>query len=113
MQQGDLVWVKVPFSSMESEKIRPALVVSNDSYNSSTLDVVICAVTSNVQETPYSVLISQKDIASGSLPIPSKIRADKLFQVEKTKVIKSFAKLSGKTFDKVISNINQLVSRKP
>ncbi|MFH0713525.1 MAG: type II toxin-antitoxin system PemK/MazF family toxin [Candidatus Micrarchaeota archaeon] len=113
MQQGDLVWVKVPFSSMENEKIRPALVVSNDSYNSSTLDVVICAITSNVQETPYSVLISQKDIASGSLPIPSKIRADKIFQIEKTKIIKPFARLSGNAFNQVINEINQLVSRKP
>ncbi|MDP3742196.1 MAG: type II toxin-antitoxin system PemK/MazF family toxin [Candidatus Micrarchaeota archaeon] len=112
MQQGDLVWVKVPFSNFEEEKMRPALIVSNDEYNASALDVVVCAVTSNLEQVPYSVMISQKSLAGGFLPIQSKIRADKLFQLEKSKIVKPFAKLRSETFNLVVEQIAKLVSRK-
>ncbi len=112
MQQGDLVWVKVPFSNFEEEKIRPALIVSNDAYNASSFDVVICAITSNLEQMPYSLMISQKNLAQGELPLTSKIRVDKLFQLEKTKVLKPFAKLNNETFELVVNQIAKLVSRK-
>lgn len=112
MQQGDIVWVKLPFSSFEEEKTRPALIVSNDNYNARGLDVVVCAVTSNLQQVPYSVIISQKNLAQGTLPIDSKIRADKLFQLEKAKIVKPFARLDNETFNLVAAHIVKLVSRK-
>lgn len=45
MQQKDIVWVSVPYSNLEEEKIRPALVVSNNAYNEKNPDVVICSIT--------------------------------------------------------------------
>lgn len=109
MRQKSLVWVKVPYSNQEEEKIRPALVVSNDEYNSKNLDVVICAITSNLDKRPYSVLITQKDMSEGNLPIPSKIKADKIMQIEKTKIIKQFAILSNHAFSSVAEEIMRLV----
>ncbi len=112
MHQKDIVWVKVPYSNLEEEKIRPALVVSNDDYNSRNMDIVICAVTSNLEEKPYSVLINQKNLSEGKLPISSKIKADKIMQIEKTKIIKPFAKLNNQTFQLVVNEIVNLVRSK-
>ncbi len=112
MKQKDIVWIKILFSNLEEEKIRPALVVSNDDYNSKNLDVVICAITSNTEKKPYSVLISQKDLGEGTLPIPSKIKADKIMQVEKTKIIKPFASLKSETFQLVVEEIISLMRGK-
>ena len=109
MQQKDLVWIKLPFSNLEEEKIRPALIVSNDAYNSSNMDIVVCAVTSNMDERPYSVFLEQKNLNEGKLPIPSKIKADKIMQVEKTRIIKPFAKINEQIFSKVIKEIVKLV----
>ena len=111
MNQQDLVWVKLPFSDLRQSKVRPALVVSNNSYNKSNPDVVVCAVTSKLKESEYSVLIDDKDLSSGSLPIKSRVRADKILQIEKDLVIRPFAKLENKMFDNVVGKIADLVKR--
>ena len=111
MKQQDIVWVEVPYSNLEGSKTRPALIVSNDGYNSKNLDIVICAITSNLEKRPYSVFISQKNLSEGNLPISSKIKADKLMQIEKTKIIDGFARLNDETFELVIKEIIKLVSK--
>ena len=111
MNQQDLVWVKLPFSDFRQSKVRPALVVSNNSYNKSNLDVVVCAVTSKLKESEYSVRVDNKDLSSGNLPIKSRVRADKILQIEKYLVIRPFAKLENKVFDKVIDKVGELIKR--
>ncbi len=59
----------------------------------------------------YSVPISQANLAKGNLPVKSRIRADKLAQVEKTLILKPFAKLDNKTFDNVVNEIHLLIRR--
>ena len=110
MQQKDIVWISVPYSNMEEEKIRPALVVSNTDYNQKNPDVVICSITSNLEKKPYSVFISQKNMKTGQLPLESKIRADKLMQVEKKRILKPFASLDDRTFQLVTQEIISLIS---
>ncbi|HLD41645.1 MAG TPA: type II toxin-antitoxin system PemK/MazF family toxin [archaeon] len=109
MEQRDIVWIKLPFSNFEGEKIRPGLVVSNDSYNSKNPDIVICAITSKLEERPYSVPLYQKNLREGNLPVESRIKADKIMQVEKSRVIRPFAKLSNETFQLVVSEIKRLI----
>jgi mRNA interferase MazF len=111
MNQQDLVWVKLPFSDLRQSKVRPALVVSNNGYNKSSLDVVVCAVTSKLKESKYGVPIDNKDLSRGILPIKSRVRADKILQIEKDLVIRPFAKLENKIFDKVVDKVEDLVKR--
>ncbi len=111
MKQGDLVWVRLPFTSLEESKIRPALIVSNDGYNKKLEDAVVCAITSKLEEVPYSVPISQKNLSEGKLPIKSRIKADKIMLIEKSLIIRSFARLDNKTFDALANEIMKLVKR--
>ena len=111
MKQQDLVWVKLPFSDLRQSKVRPALVVSNNGYNKSSSDVVVCAVTSKLKESKYSVPIGNENLSSGNLPIKSRVRVDKIMQIEKGLVIKPFAKVENKMFDKVVSKVADLVKR--
>ena len=83
MKQQEIIWVKLPFSSFEESKVRPAVVVSNDNYNTKTQDVVVCAITSKLEEKSYTVLIDNKNLSEGKLPLKSRIRADKIMQIEK------------------------------
>ncbi|MBI2664860.1 type II toxin-antitoxin system PemK/MazF family toxin [Candidatus Woesearchaeota archaeon] len=112
MNQQDLVWVKLPFSNLRQSKVRPALVVSNNSYNNSNPDIVVCAVTSKLKESEYSVQIGNKDLTSGNLPIKSRVRADKILQIEKELVIRPFAKIENKVFDKVVDKVGDLIKRR-
>ena len=111
MNQQDLVWVRLPFSSLEKSKVRPAVVVSNNEYNKRSKDVVVCAITSKVEEKQYSIIIDNGNLSSGNLPIKSRIRIDKILQIEKKLIIKSFARLNDKTFDGLVNEIINLVKR--
>ena len=112
MKQQDIVWVKLPFSNLEDSKIRPAVIVSNNEYNKNSQDVLVSAITSNLEERPYSLLIDTKNLSHGKLPLKSRIRADKLIQVEKNLIINAFGKLENRTFDLVIKEIIKLLQRK-
>jgi len=109
MNQQDLIWVKLPFSNLKESKVRPAVIVSNNNYNKDSPDIVVCAVTSKLKENKYSVLIENKDLSSGNLPIKSRVRADKILQIEKDLVIRPFAKLANKSFNKVTNKIVHLI----
>ena len=111
MDQQDLVWVRFPFSNLEESKVRPAVIISNNAYNKKKQDVLICAITSNLEEEAYSILIDRSNLKSGNLPIKSKIRADKIILLEKRRIIKAFAMLDDSTFDKLIDEIIKLARR--
>lgn len=111
MKQKDIVWVKVPYSNFEESKPRPALIISNNEYNEKNLDVLICAITSNLEKRSYSLVISNEDMEHGTIPITSKIKADKIMQIEKNQIREKIATLNNKTFDSVIEEIKKLVVR--
>ena len=109
MRQQDLVWVSLAFSNLKESKVRPAVIVSNNNYNDSSDDVVVCAVTSNIALKEYCVLISQASLSNGKLPIKSKIRADKIMQIEKSVILRSFATLNDSTFEILITELMKLL----
>ena len=111
MNQQDLVWVRLSYSNLKESKVRPAVVVSNDSYNKGSPDIVVCAGTSKLQEDTYGIPIENKDLIDGNLPIMSRVRADKIMQIDKSLVIRPFARLAHKSFDKVANKIMLLVKR--
>ncbi len=45
MKQKEIILVPFPFSDQSSRKVRPALIVSNDAFNRSSEDVIVCAIT--------------------------------------------------------------------
>lgn len=110
--QQDIVWIRFPYSDMKEGKFRPAVIVSSEKYNKNSLDVVACAVTSKLDNKDYTVLIDQSNISSGKLTLKSRIRADKIMQVEKKLIEKSFSRLNDETFDALTDEIKKLISRR-
>ena len=87
-EQGEIVLIPYPFSDLSNIKQRPVLILSNNSYNSKTEDIIVCGITSNIKESEYSVLLNNKDLIEGNLPIKSRIKADKLFTLKNSLVKK-------------------------
>ena len=77
-KQRDMVLIPVPFSDLKSARRRPVIVISNNLYNQKTEDIVVVAVTSNIEEKDYTISITQNDVEAGTLPKDSMIRADKI-----------------------------------
>ncbi len=111
MNQQDLVWIRFPFSNLQDAKARPAIVVSQDAYNQEHDDVLICAVTANLSPAPYKVALSPDELSEGDLPLESMVRADKLVQVEKELVDRSFGRVDDAMYDRVVQAIHALVAR--
>jgi len=110
MNQKELIWIGFPYSDLSERKIRPALIVSNNKYNTKSQDIIVCAVTSNPKNTEYSIDLKEKNLESGKLSIPSKIKADKIMQINKKLAIKPFAKIENKKFKEVTKQIQKLIS---
>jgi len=101
IQQKDIVLLPVPFSNLKENKVRPAVVISNNSINQKSDDCIFVALTSVIKDEPYSLLIDQKNLSSGNLIKPSRIRVDKIFSAEKKLIIQNIGTIDDKTFEKV------------
>ena len=108
LKQRDMVLLPFPFSDLEGSKVRPAVVISNDEFNRKSFDVLMVPVTSVIKEESHSVLIEQKDLSSGKLLKKSRMRIDKIFNVEKNLVIMKIGLINRDTFDKIKKKILKL-----
>src|SRR5205085_980021 len=108
--QGDIVLIPVPFTDLSSQKRCPVIVVSNDTYNQSGLDVVVVAMTSNPASSPLAFQISSADLIAGALNRPGMVRPDKIYMLAKSIVVKTFGQVSQKVVERIISALNQIVA---
>ena len=57
-KQGDILLIPIPFTDLSSNKKRPVLVLSSNQYNKSADDLIIAAITSNIDEKSYAIKIT-------------------------------------------------------
>jgi len=84
--QRDVVWVSFPFTDGRSYKERPALVISNDLYNRTYRDILLCYITTQ-SHTEHLLPISLKDLEAGNLQKPSYLRFDKILLIDKSRIL--------------------------
>ena len=104
-KRGDIVLIPIPFTDLTSSKKRPVLILSADQYNEKTEDIIVAAITSNLDNSAYTVKITQSDLAEGNLLHDSCIRADKLYTLSQTIIIKKFGTVRSKVLVAVIDKI--------
>ncbi|WP_439651898.1 type II toxin-antitoxin system PemK/MazF family toxin [Oceanobacillus alkalisoli] len=68
-------------SDLTNSKQRPVLVISNNSYNEMTNDIVVVAITSKVRNYEFSVSINTIDFSEGELKVTSEIITDKIYTI--------------------------------
>jgi mRNA interferase MazF len=107
-KRGEIVLIPVPFSDLSSVKRRPVLIISNMTHNSTNSDMIVVAITSNLQQN--GIFIDTKDLLSGVLPKKSLVRCDKIYTLEQQIVIKQLGIVSESILNNVIDNINKLIT---
>jgi len=105
IKQKDIVLLPYPFTDLEGTKVRPAIVISNDSFNKKSDDCIMMPLTTVIKDEPCSILITQNDLSSGKLLKPSRIRVDKIFTVEKRLAIMEIGSINNTTFEKIKSEL--------
>lgn len=104
----DVVVVPFPFTDQQSEKRRPALVLSDfDSFNNIIENCVLAMITSAKNpDWPLDTRIGS--IKKAGLPAPSKVRM-KLFTIDSRLIIKKIGGLSAKDQKALKDNLKKLM----
>lgn len=106
--QGDLVLLPYPFSDQEGTKVRPGIIVSNETFNRKSQDFIMVPLTTVLRDEPFSFIINQENLKSGKLLRPSRIRIDKIFTVNKKLVITGIGTVSEVTLRKIKIEMEKL-----
>ncbi|HJH29108.1 MAG TPA: type II toxin-antitoxin system PemK/MazF family toxin [Methanosarcinaceae archaeon] len=111
VDQREIVWLKFTFSDSSDSKIRPGLIVSNNSYNKTNLDVLCCAITSSKNRKNYCITIDNTDIESGKkFTKQNKIRYDTILKVDKNLIESKHGMLKKEKSHEIINAIQELIS---
>lgn len=105
LSQGDIVLIPIPFSDLTSQKRRPVLILSNNDYNRLYQDVIVAAITSNVTDREYQIIITNDEMVEGELKVDSAIRADKIYTLSQSIALRKF----GKVQPEVLLNVKKQI----
>ena len=102
MKQGDIVAISFPFSDLSARKMRPALVLSNDSYNKHK-NLILAGIYSKAK--PHSIRLTNADLINKKLNKDSFISLQNIFSAERTIVGKTVDMLSDKALAAVLKKV--------
>ena len=111
-EQGDIILIPIPFTDLSSQKRRPVIAVSNDTYNRKTRDIVVVAMTSNPDAVDYSFAVTSSDLEKGTLNRPGKVRVDKIYALSQSIVVKTFGRVNVTTLDRIRKTLQDLTAKK-
>lgn len=101
---GSIVSVVFPSSNLKGQKIRPALVLANVEFG----NLILCQITSKPYSSKTAICIKFEDFASGSLPVTSYVRPDKLFTVDVTIIKDVIGQLTPAVKKKILKSVSKL-----
>lgn len=110
-KQRDIVLIPVPYSDLSIIKRRPVLILSSDPQNRRSPDMLVAAITSNLTTGFTGVIVDTADMDTGTLPQRSLIRADKIYTLRQSDIIKSYGALSQSTFENVLAALDIVLGR--
>jgi len=112
-RQGDIVLIPIPFTDLSSQKRRPVIVISNDTYNRTAQDTVVVAMTSNPTSSAYSFTITTPDLKRGHLNRPGTVRVDKVYTLAQTLIVKTFGRVNEPTLNSIRKLLGDLAANVP
>ena len=107
--QREIVLISVPFTDLSSAKKRPVVVLSKTGFNRRSPDVVVAAITSNLASGSGGIPITSTELDRGALPVPSLVRADKIYTLSKTLIVKKYGRLNPAAFAQVLTAIDEII----
>ena len=109
--QGDIVLIPIPFTDLSSTRRRPVIVISNNGYHARTEDMVVVAMTSNPNVTPYSFVLTNADLLTGSLDPAGNGEPDKIYTLSQQLVMKKFGQVREPVLDEIARRFGDVTRR--
>jgi mRNA interferase MazF len=104
--KGEIVVIPFPYSDLSGSKRRPALVIADWGGD----DVICCQITSKSKFDGMQVALANGDFETGSLPVVSNIRPNKIFTAFRPTILNTAGKISAKKYSEVIEVITRLIA---
>jgi mRNA interferase MazF len=101
--KGDVVVVPFPFSDLSNAKRRPALVLATLTRN----DLILCLITSQTTNDPYTIALLNEDFETGSLDKSSYAKPNRVFTANEQIIAYKVGTL---TTDKINEVITRLIT---
>lgn len=101
---GEVVLVSFPFSNLQGQKIRPALVLAKAEFN----NLILCQITSKPYASKIAIRINHKSFKKGKLPITSYVRPDKLFTADLSIIKNSAGRLTPAVTKSILKSVRRL-----
>jgi len=109
--RGDVVLVPFPFTDLTTQKQRPGLVISSKSFNDSSADAILLAITSQVpkdlQRNDYP--LGQDEQEKGGLPKPSVVKAAKVVTLSQGLIRKTLGRLPEETVNQIVGKLVSII----
>ncbi len=109
-KQKEIILVPVLFSNQKEAKTRPAIIISNDTYNQNYEDILVVPLTTNLKENECCITINQTNLEKGNLYYESKIRIDKINPIKQDLIIMKIGSINNKTLENIIKNLIDLLT---
>jgi mRNA interferase MazF len=104
--KGDVVVVPFPFSNLAYAKRRPAFVLAVLPGD----DIILCQITSRDTKDEFALRLRIQDFESGSLPLESNIRPNRLFTADSHIVLYKIGHLNRNKIIEIISKVIKIIS---
>jgi len=107
LRVGSVVLVTFPFSNLQGQKVRPALVLAKVEFE----NLILCQITSKPYTSKISICIKPEDFSKGNLPVASFVRPDKLFTADSTIIKDTVGQLTSTTKNKILDSVSKLFTQ--
>jgi len=98
MVKGDVVLITFPFSDLSGSKLRPAVVIADNSF-----DVTVCFITTQLQMQEHTDLVLLP-LSSNGLKMQSIVKTHKIAMLDKTLVKGLLGRLTSMNLRNLITN---------
>lgn len=109
VSQRDIVLLSFPFSDLQTSKVRPAIVISNDRHNRRSEDFVAVPLTSNLKYRDYAILVTNEALEKGNLIVDSKAKVDRIFSVSERLVRMNIGRVKKELHESIVSTLLELL----
>ncbi|WP_114783143.1 type II toxin-antitoxin system PemK/MazF family toxin [Botryobacter ruber] len=108
--RGDVVWIKFPFTDLTQQKLRPALIISNQVVNR-TGDYILVQITSKERNDVLSIRINDNNYSEAPLLVQSYLRLQKIFTLHESLLSGKQTAVTEDFIADVVNSVNTLLSK--
>ena len=104
---GDIILIPFPFTNLEKNKVRPAIIISSNLINS-TEDIVLLAITSKIRNDAFSFHLNDENLFT-PMPRDSEIRCHKVFTASERIIIKKINSLRPDILNSLLDHFCRII----